>query len=268
MNQINTEFWGRPDVIFSREDVTLAYVTDLSVSWHSLKIYIFRKDTNTDMLFSQVAKAEAGAGSGKATQTADRLKRSMERIIDTVSREQSYLTVVLMSGTVPTKGDNKGSNRDISSINNARKSQSKDADVTELDDKDTASKPKKGKDKNKNKKKLPLGSIPACFNSAESCQTGTNNCSSHGECVASSPSCYTCACKPSVRSGSVGSGQSTTYFAGRACQKRDVSTQFWIIAIFSVLFVAAISSGIGMLYSMGDEKLPANIAAGIPPPKH
>lgn len=58
----------------------------------------------------------------------------------------------------------------------------------------------------------------------------------------------------------------TTYWGGPACQKRDVSVQFWLIALFSVGMVGLISFAVGQVWSMGDEELPSVIGAGVSGP--
>ena len=109
-------------------------------------------------------------------------------------------------------------------------------------------------------------SIPQCFNSLSSCQTQTGNCSGHGECVdkygkTSEASCFSCRCKPTVVENK--NGQQTTYWGGSTCQKKDVSVPFWLIVGFTVSIVGAISFAIGMLFSVGEEKLPGVIGAGV-----
>ena len=58
----------------------------------------------------------------------------------------------------------------------------------------------------------------------------------------------------------------TTYWGGPACQKKDVSVPFWLFVGSGVLLAFLISSGIGMLYSMGSEELPSVIGAGVSGP--
>ena len=60
-------------------------------------------------------------------------------------------------------------------------------------------------------------------------------------------------------------GQRTTYWGGAACQKEDVSSQFWILAGFSVLLMGLVGWAIGMMFSIGNEKLPGVIGAGVAP---
>jgi hypothetical protein len=116
------------------------------------------------------------------------------------------------------------------------------------------------------------GILPACFPSESSCNDITRNCTGHGKCqlkyIDTSPDpkkpCYSCQCSPTVREQD-GKTQ-TTYWGGPACQKKDVSMQFWLIALFSVGMVGLISFAIGQVMSMGDEELPSVIGAGVSGP--
>ena len=114
----------------------------------------------------------------------------------------------------------------------------------------------------------PLGKLPPlCYSSLESCTDATNNCSGHGECLrkygpekgASGAECFACGCIASFEKNK------TTYWGGAACQKEDVSSQFWILAGFSVLLMGLVGWAIGMMFSIGNEKLPGVIGAGVAP---
>ena len=117
------------------------------------------------------------------------------------------------------------------------------------------------------------GILPACFPSLSSCESLTRNCTGHGSCalkysdLSSDPkkSCYTCQCSPSVAKDSEGR-VSTTYWGGPACQKRDVSVQFWLIALFTIAMMGLVSFAVGSVWSMGDEELPSVIGAGVSGP--
>ncbi len=117
------------------------------------------------------------------------------------------------------------------------------------------------------------GILPACFSSQSECESQTRNCTGHGSCTRSytdntlpePKSCYVCSCSPTVSENSEGQ-RKTTYWGGPACQKRDISTQFWLIALFSVGMVSLISFAVGTLWTMGDETLPSVIGAGVSGP--
>jgi hypothetical protein len=78
---------------------------------------------------------------------------------------------------------------------------------------------------------------------------------------------FSCVCnKPTIRKNVDGS-EKTTYYAGSACQKVDVSQPFWLLAGTTVFLLTAVSLGVGMLYSMGSEELPSVIGAGVTGPR-
>ncbi|KAI9834788.1 MAG: hypothetical protein M1819_002874 [Sarea resinae] len=104
----------------------------------------------------------------------------------------------------------------------------------------------------------------ACHTSLHACETSTNNCSSHGSC-ALSPSrrdCYTCLCTPSIRTNDDGTTK-TTVWVGPACQRKDVSMPFLLLAGLSVALVGAVTWGVSLLMTMGAEELPSVLSAGV-----
>ena len=52
-------------------------------------------------------------------------------------------------------------------------------------------------------------------------------------------------------------------WGGSACHKKDVSGPFWLIAIFSIVMAGLVSWAIALMYSIGEEKLPGVIGAGV-----
>lgn len=119
--------------------------------------------------------------------------------------------------------------------------------------------------------RTPPGTFSSCYSSLDSCVAKTGNCSSHGYCYpkikanSSSDSCYTCKC---LRSWD-GSGDDNhkkdaiTNWGGHACEKIDVSSQFWLFVVVVVVLATVVSSAIGMMFSVGEEKLPGVIGAGV-----
>ncbi|KAG9231905.1 hypothetical protein BJ875DRAFT_381886 [Amylocarpus encephaloides] len=106
---------------------------------------------------------------------------------------------------------------------------------------------------------LLAGVRPVCYSSMDSCNNSTEGCSGHGKCYkkygAGQSACFTCKC--------VNVNGTSTGFGGPACQKTDVSGPFWLILISSVVMMGLVSWGIGMLFSIGEEKLPGVIGAGV-----
>ena len=104
------------------------------------------------------------------------------------------------------------------------------------------------------------GILPPFFNSLASCEKTTLNCSGHGECKLlhkardkTQQDRYGCACSPTI----VGKGNTrrVTNWAGPACQKKDISTPFWLFVGTGVMLAFLISTIIGMMYSIGSEEL-------------
>ncbi|KAJ5675876.1 hypothetical protein N7462_008773 [Penicillium macrosclerotiorum] len=111
---------------------------------------------------------------------------------------------------------------------------------------------------------------PVCHASNSSCVDATNNCSGHGYCYlkygsgdeSTSGNCYACRCQQTVQRNSDGTTQKFQW-GGSACQKKDISSPFFLIAGVSVLAILMVSSAVGMLFSMGQEELPSVIGAGV-----
>jgi hypothetical protein len=125
------------------------------------------------------------------------------------------------------------------------------------------------------------GILPVCFATMNACQSRTNSCSGHGECKLlhkgrgsgaeqETVDCYGCACVPTVEHVGEDKGMESkrkvTYWGGPACQKKDISVQFWLFVGSGTVLAFLISAGIGMLYSMGAEELPSVIGAGVSGP--
>lgn len=115
------------------------------------------------------------------------------------------------------------------------------------------------------------GILPPFFNSLASCEKTTLNCSGHGECKLlhkaqdkTQQDRYGCACSPTI-SGK-GNTRKVTNWAGPACQKKDISVQFWLFVGTGVMLAFLISTIIGMMYSIGSEELPSVIGAGVSGP--
>lgn len=119
----------------------------------------------------------------------------------------------------------------------------------------------------------PKVTMPICHFTNNSCMSTTNSCSGHGICYKKHPDpsdesardCWACGCSPNVRKDK--NGIKTTYWGGPACQKKDVSAPFFLLAGFTVAMVVALSWGVGLLYSIGDEDLPSVIGAGVAGPR-
>ncbi|KAJ5577783.1 uncharacterized protein N7459_006747 [Penicillium hispanicum] len=118
--------------------------------------------------------------------------------------------------------------------------------------------------------KLHSNLAPVCHSSNSSCAEATNNCSGHGSCYLrygsgdeqATSDCYACRCGQTMVRKSDGTTQKVQW-GGPACQKKDISSPFFLIAGVSVLVVIMVSSAVGMLFSMGQLELPSVIGAGV-----
>lgn len=119
---------------------------------------------------------------------------------------------------------------------------------------------------------VPLHSnlAPVCHASNSSCAEATDNCSGRGYCYlkygsgteGTAGNCYACRCQQTTVKKSDGTVQKIQW-GGPACQKQDISSPFFLIAGVTVFAILAVSSAIGMLFSMGQQELPSVIGAGV-----
>lgn len=118
---------------------------------------------------------------------------------------------------------------------------------------------------------LPNGILPICYSSKELCISHTNNCSGHGDVYPQHKKsdqknpCWACKCT-STRSTN-GKSVKTTHWGGPACQKKDVSAPFFLLAGFSIAILTTVAWAIGLLFSVGQEDLPSVIGAGVAGPR-
>lgn len=119
---------------------------------------------------------------------------------------------------------------------------------------------------------LPSTIMPLCYTSNSTCDEITQGCSGHGYCYRKSSSknsvankdCFACKCVKTVVSRYPdGRPKKTIQWGGPACQKKDVSTPFFIFTILTVLIGLAIVGGIRLLFNMGQEELPSVLSAGV-----
>ena len=115
------------------------------------------------------------------------------------------------------------------------------------------------------------GILPPFFNSLASCEKITHSCSGHGKCKLvhkaqgkTQQDRFGCVCVPSI-SGKA-DARKVTHWGGPACQKKDISIQFWLFVGTGVKLAFLISTIIGMMYSIGSEELPSVIGAGVSGP--
>ncbi|KAG8157471.1 hypothetical protein KVR01_012855 [Diaporthe batatas] len=120
---------------------------------------------------------------------------------------------------------------------------------------------------NKKGDKMNLG----CFSSLNSCAAATGNCTGHGACVdkyavpgqgSGEKVCFVCSCL-STKKFPDREDSKHVHWGGAYCQKIDVSSPFWLIATTTVVLIGLVGGCIAMLFSIGEEKLPGVIGAGV-----
>ncbi|KAF8469601.1 hypothetical protein BDZ91DRAFT_781643 [Kalaharituber pfeilii] len=110
----------------------------------------------------------------------------------------------------------------------------------------------------------PFTRFPHFFDSQEKCESQTSHCCSHGSCVKSDfpePNHWVCKCNATETKTK--NGIIRTYWTGNACQKQDISVQFHLIFLFTLLMVGAIAAAISAMLNMGGEELPGVLTAGM-----
>jgi len=126
-----------------------------------------------------------------------------------------------------------------------------------------------------NSSSRPKVTMPICHSTEALCVNTTQSCTGHGKCYKknrdatgedTANDCWACGCTASVVKVK-GGGNKTTNWGGPACQKKDVSAPFFLLAGFTIFIVATLSWGIGLLYSIGEEELPSVIGAGVTGPR-
>jgi len=116
--------------------------------------------------------------------------------------------------------------------------------------------------------------ILPCYASYSLCMNETGNCSDHGKCSnkygkddeEGNKACFACRClSTTVTRGDEdkANGMKTIHWGGNACQKEDISVQFWLLAGFTILIVGAVTFAISLLFNVGQEELPGVIGAGV-----
>lgn len=117
---------------------------------------------------------------------------------------------------------------------------------------------------------IPSALALVCHASESSCKEATNNCSGHGSCYRKSGSgngdtvsdCYACKCQETTIKNQDGTIQKVRW-AGSACQKRDISSPFFLITGVTIIGTVAISAAVGLLFKIGQDELPGVISAGV-----
>ncbi|CZR55015.1 uncharacterized protein PAC_04901 [Phialocephala subalpina] len=218
--------------------------------------------------------------SDKTSSKIDELMATQERLTRFAKKEEMNVVVVLMpeaSRLSKNKANPYGSYDKISQSPIIKRSKPTEEPITETGFSAPLhySKQVQMSNVSGNSTFKPITGIPPlCHASKDSCISATNNCSGHGECYKKSGGssegkggCYTCFCKPTLVEipypGGEKNGTTLQYWGGSACHKKDISDSFWLISIFVVVLVGVTTWAIAMIFSIGEEKLPGVIGAGV-----
>jgi len=109
---------------------------------------------------------------------------------------------------------------------------------------------------------LPIGSVSTCYSTAEICINSTSACSGRGQCMEASKAgrtCFICACSATTDD----KGQ-TDNWVGEACERKDVSGPFVLLAGTVIGLLIMIVGSVSLLYGVGDERLPSTLTGGVP----
>ncbi|CDO69154.1 hypothetical protein BN946_scf185042.g56 [Trametes cinnabarina] len=107
----------------------------------------------------------------------------------------------------------------------------------------------------------PIDSISTCYSSVDVCGNATNACSGHGQCLEATKAgktCFVCAC--SITTDEKGRKEQ---WAGSACERKDVSGPFVLLAGTTVTLLLLVGGSIALLTAVGDQKLPSTLTGGV-----
>jgi hypothetical protein len=105
----------------------------------------------------------------------------------------------------------------------------------------------------------PISGVSTCFTSADVCANSTNSCSGRGECLQASKAgrtCFICACSKTTDKGK------TQTWVGDACERKDISGPFVLLAGTTVALILLIAGSISLLGAIGSERLPSTLTGG------
>ncbi|BDD57934.1 hypothetical protein MAP00_003253 [Monascus purpureus] len=117
---------------------------------------------------------------------------------------------------------------------------------------------------------VPSALVPVCYTSNVTCIEATNNCSGHGFCYnkhaskneGASGDCFACKCVETLVRKEDGRIHRINW-VGSTCQKRDVSSPFFLLMGITAMVMVAAITAIRLLFSIGQDELPTVIGAGV-----
>lgn len=111
----------------------------------------------------------------------------------------------------------------------------------------------------------PISAISTCYPSEEWCESETDDCSGHGSCVSASKAgrtCFVCACSSTQSTDGRGRTK-TTKWAGNACDRKDVSSEFVLLAGTAIGLILFVLGSVALLVAAGEQKLPSVLTGGV-----
>jgi hypothetical protein len=105
----------------------------------------------------------------------------------------------------------------------------------------------------------PIGGVSTCFTSVDICTNSTNSCSGRGDCLQASKAgktCFVCTCSKTTDKGK------TQTWVGDACERKDISGPFVLLAGSTVALILLIAGSLSLLAGIGSEKLPSTLTGG------
>ncbi|THH16016.1 hypothetical protein EW146_g4553 [Bondarzewia mesenterica] len=107
----------------------------------------------------------------------------------------------------------------------------------------------------------PINSVSTCYTSESECGNATSACSGRGSCVSATKAgktCFVCACAATKDE----KGR-TENWAGQACERKDVSGPFVLLAGTVVALLLLVVGSVGLLYGIGNQELPSVLTGGV-----
>jgi len=106
----------------------------------------------------------------------------------------------------------------------------------------------------------PISGISTCFATEDACSNSTMSCSGRGQCLQATKagrSCYVCSCRTTMSEA----GKKETW-AGDACERKDISGPFTLIAGTTVGLILLMGAAVSLLANAANEELPSVLLAG------
>ncbi|RKF78013.1 putative endoplasmic reticulum membrane protein [Golovinomyces cichoracearum] len=203
------------------------------------------------------------------TDVLDQLINAQSKILSVAKQRKMNTALFLIQEVNPTAANKISSSEQNEKILASRKA-TEEPMITDLS---VLSSPLKQVFASSPSNKTYKGPLQLCYKSLDSCIRSTRNCSGHGECSSKHKdnnekgACFSCTCSATNETitwaKGTRKGWTINYWGGSACHKQDISSAFWLITIFTIVITGVVGWGITMLYSIGEEKLPGVIGAGV-----